>query len=93
MRFVFEPNAPVGNEFQKVWNQPCESENCPACEHRLYHFNTGDELHIWVDRVIMRMLADDFSEFSKLEVVIHSDYPLDMLDTDLATHLFIKRWL
>lgn len=93
MKFVYEPNSPVGNEFQKIWNQPCERDNCPACAHNLYHFNLNDELHIWVDRVIMRMLADDFSKFSKLVTVLHSDYTLDMLDTNLTTHLFINNWL
>ena len=91
-KFVYEPNAPVGNEFSEIWGQECQIYRdgllCPACELRMYHYYTGtvlQELHVWTGRVVIMSWAARLTHFEKMlnasTVVFHSDYTLNDLQS------------
>ena len=82
--FVYEPHAPVGNEFHEIWGEECPVERgCVACHLRLYHRyeNDGKELHVWTGRVVIRAFEGyvGLMQSTIKEVVFHSDYTLDDL--------------
>ena len=77
--FYYQPKAPVGNEFHKIWGQPCEKEECMACQLRLYHYYEGDILHVWSCKVLIMIIYEYILVFFVKRMVIHSDYSLDYL--------------
>lgn len=78
IEFVHEPKSLVGNEFHAKWGT-CRSVNCPVCSSQpLYHYWEGATLHVWVDRIAIRMFKElDASIASRS--VLHSDYTLQEL--------------